>query len=58
MLSLVVSTVAFFVFAYLLKRWADGNDMPRGITRSVTIFVVALALAYGVAWLIDVVTGA
>lgn len=53
MLSLVVSTIAFFVFAYFLKRWADENDIPTGMTRNVSIFVVALALSYGVAWLIE-----
>ena len=53
MLSLVVSTIAFFVFGYLLKRWADENDIPKGMTQSISIFVAALALAYGVAWLVD-----
>ena len=53
MLSLVVSTVAFFVFGYFLRRWADENDIPRGMTRSISIFVAALALSYGIAWLVD-----
>ena len=53
MLSLVVSTIAFFVFSYFGKRWADQNDIPKGMTRNISIFVVALALAYGVAWLIE-----
>ena len=53
MLSIVVSTIAFFVFGYFIKRWADDNDIPRGMTRSISVFVVALALAYVVAWLVD-----
>lgn len=53
MLSLVVSTIAFFVFGYFLKRWADENDIPRGMTRNISILVAALALSYGVAWLVD-----
>jgi len=52
-LSLVISTIAFFVFSYFVKRWADENDLPRGMTRSVAIFVVAAALAYGVGWLVE-----
>jgi VIT1/CCC1 family predicted Fe2+/Mn2+ transporter len=52
-LSLVVSTIAFFVFGYFIKRWADDNDIPKGITRNISVFVVALALAYGTAWLVD-----
>ena len=53
MLSLVVSTVAFFVFGYFIKRWADENDIPQGMTRNVAVFAVALALSYAVAWLVD-----
>jgi VIT1/CCC1 family predicted Fe2+/Mn2+ transporter len=53
MLSIVVSTIAFFVFGYFIKRWADENDLPRGMTRSISIFIAALALSYAVAWLVD-----
>ena len=53
MLGIVVSTIAFFVFGYFLKRWADDNDIPRGMTRNISLFVVALALSYAVAWLVD-----
>ena len=52
-ISIVVSTVAFFVFVYYLRRWADHNDIPKGMTRNATVFVVALALAYGVAWVVE-----
>ena len=53
MLSLVVSTVAFFALSYFIRRWADANDIPKGMTRNVSIFAVALILAYGVAWVVD-----
>ena len=53
MLNLVVSTIAFFVFGYFIKRWADDNDLPKGMTRNTCVFVLALALAYGAAWLVD-----
>jgi hypothetical protein len=52
-LSLVVSTVVFFALSYFLKRWADANDIPKGMTRNASIFAVALILAYGVAWVVD-----
>jgi len=52
-LSIVISTIAFFVASYYLKRWADDNDIPKGITRSICIFILAIALAYGVAWVAD-----
>ena len=53
MLSIVVSTVAFFVFAYFTRRWAVENEFPKGMTRSISIFIAALALSYAVAWLVD-----
>ena len=53
MASIVVSTIAFFVFSFFIKRWADQNELPRGMTRNISIFVAALALSYAVAWLVD-----
>lgn len=53
MLSLAVSTIAFFVAYYYLKRWADDNDIPKGMTRNVSIAVAAIAVSYVVGWLID-----
>lgn len=56
--SLLVSTIAFFAASYLIKRRMDENDIPKGMTRNVTIFTLALAVAYGVGWLVDRLTGA
>ena len=53
MLGIVVSTIAFFVFGYFIKRWADENDIPKGMTRNISVFAVAIALAYAVAWVVD-----
>ncbi len=53
MLSLVIATLVFFVASYFMKRWADDNDIPKGMTRSISIIVLALALSYGVAWVVD-----
>jgi hypothetical protein len=53
MLSLVVSTIVFFVASYFIKRYLDEVDIPKGLTRSIVIFVLALAMAYGVAALVD-----
>jgi len=51
--SLVLSTVAFFVAAYFIKRWMDENDIPKGMTRSLSIFALATAVSYGVGWLVS-----
>ena len=53
--SLIVSTIAFFAASYFIKQWMDENEIPKGITRSATIFVLALAVSYGVGWLVGLV---
>jgi len=52
-LSIVVSTIAFFVSSFFIRRWADQNDLPKGMTRSVSIFTLALALAYVAGWAVS-----
>jgi hypothetical protein len=52
-LGIVLSTLAFFVASFFLKRWADANDFPKGMTLNISIFVAAIAIAYGVAWMVD-----
>ena len=53
--GLVASTIAFFVASYFIKRWMDENDIPEGMTRSLTVFALAIALAYGVSWLVGLI---
>jgi len=55
MRDIVVSTIAYFVAAFFLKRQFDDMDIPRGMTRSAMIFALALAASYaaqaGVDWI-------
>lgn len=53
--SLVISTIAYFVAAHYLKRYMDEIDIPKGMVRSLSVFVIAAAVSYGVAWLADLV---
>jgi hypothetical protein len=52
-LGIVISTIAFFVASFFLKRWAEANDFPKGMTLNISIFVAAIAIAYGVALIVD-----
>jgi len=52
-LNLALSTIAFFVAGYFMKRYLDGIGIPKGVTRSLTIFCVALAVSYGAALAFD-----
>jgi len=53
MLSIVASTLAFFIASFFIKRWANANDFPKGMTLNISIFVAAIAIAYGVAWIVN-----
>jgi VIT1/CCC1 family predicted Fe2+/Mn2+ transporter len=37
----------------LIKRRLEDMDIPKGITRATVVFVGALAIAYGVGFLVD-----
>lgn len=51
--SLVVSTIAFFVASYYVKRYLEGIDIPKGAARSISVFVIALAVSYAVGYAVD-----
>ena len=53
MLGFVLSTLAFFAASYFVKRYLDDMEIPKGMTRSVVIFVAAALIAYGVAFVVD-----
>lgn len=55
MTSLVISAIAYFVAAFFIKRWLDGMDIPKTMTRSIVIFVGAAVVSYGVAFVVDLV---
>jgi hypothetical protein len=55
-LSLAVSTVAYFIASYYIRRYLDDIGAPKGVTRSVSIFCAALMIAYGVAAAVDWLT--
>lgn len=55
MLSLFVSTIAFFIASFFTRRWLDGMGIPKSMTRSIVIFVAAAAVSYAVAVVIDLV---
>jgi hypothetical protein len=57
MLGIVLSTIAFFVASYFIKRYLDGIGVPKTMVRGLVVFVLALAVAYGVAFVVDWSTG-
>jgi len=57
MLSIVISTIAFFIASFFVNRWLDSMDIPKGMTRGTVIFIAAAAVSYGVAMLVDWAAG-
>jgi hypothetical protein len=55
MLSIVLSTMVFFVAAFFIKRWLDDMGIPKTMTRSIVVFVAAAVVSYGVAFVVDLV---
>lgn len=53
MLSIFVSTVAFFVSTYYAKRHLESMGVPKGATRGVLIFSIALVIAFLVAFAVN-----
>lgn len=53
MLSIGLSTIAFFVASYYLRRYLDDMGIPKGMTRGALIFSLALAISYIVALVAD-----
>ena len=57
MSSFILSTVAFFVAAFLVRRYLDDMGIPKTWTRRVVVFVAALLVAYAVAFVVDRIAG-
>ena len=53
MLNLILSTIAFFVAVFFLKRYLDDQGVNKGMTRSVLVFVLASAVSFGVAAVVE-----
>lgn len=55
MTSILVSIVVYFIAAYFIRRQLEEMGIPKGMTRGTVIFVVAAAVSYGAAYLVNLV---
>jgi len=53
MLSIVISTIAYFVASFFIKRKFEDLGLPKGMTRGLMVFCLSLAVAYGAAAMVD-----
>ena len=52
MLAIALSTIAFFVAGFFIRRYLDEIGIPKTMVRGMMVFVLALAAAYGVAFVV------
>jgi len=57
MLSFFLSTIAFFVAGFFIRRYLEEMDIPKTMLRGLVVFVLSLAIAYGVAFITDGLVG-
>lgn len=48
MAGIIVSTIAFFIASFFIKRYLNDMGIPKGMARNATVFALALAVSYGV----------
>jgi hypothetical protein len=53
MLSLILSTMVFFIAAWYLNRYLDKQEITKGMTRGVLVFVLASLVSWGVEDILD-----
>jgi hypothetical protein len=56
-LSFFLSSVAFVVAGWYIRRYLENIGIPKTMLRGFVVFVLALAVAYGVAALVDAIAG-
>jgi len=52
-LNLAVSTIVFFVALWYINRHLDEQEIPKGMTRSILVFVLASAVSWGAGAAVD-----
>lgn len=53
MLSLIISTLVFFVAAWTLNRYLDEQEIGKGMTRGVLVLVLASLVSWGAGAAVD-----
>jgi len=53
MLNLVISTIMFFLASWYIKRYLDGQNIPKGMTRAMLVFTLAAMVSWGSGTLVD-----
>ncbi len=53
MWNLIISTIIFFIAVWYIRRYLDEQDIPKGMTRSLLVLVVATLASCGAGKVVD-----
>lgn len=53
MWNLIISTLVFIIAAWYIRRYLDAQEMPKGMTRSLLVFVLAYLVSWGAGEAVD-----
>lgn len=53
MWNLIISTIVFFIAAWYLNRFMDGQGIGKGMTRGVLVFALASLVSWGAGAVVD-----
>lgn len=51
--NLIISTFAFIISAWYIRRYLDESGIGRGLTRGIVVFVLAYFVSWGVGEAVD-----
>ncbi|HEX3061776.1 MAG TPA: hypothetical protein VHP55_03870 [Usitatibacter sp.] len=57
MASFLLSSLAFVIAAYFIRRYLEDMGIPKGMTRALVVSVLSLIISYGVGWIVDRIAG-
>jgi hypothetical protein len=53
MWNLIISTIAFFIAVWYIRRYLDEQGIPKGMTRSLLVFLLAYLVSWGAGEAVD-----
>jgi len=53
MLNLIISSIVFFIAAWFANRYLDEQEIAKGMTRGVLVFVLASLVSWGAGELVN-----
>ena len=51
--NLIISTLVFIIAAWYIRRYLDEQGIPKGMTRSLGVFILAYIVSWGAGEMVD-----